>query len=187
MISPTEVIEVGDQLFVSVITTDVTTKSVTFQAGANWIDYWNEATVFTGGTTTAYPAALDHYPLFIKAGAIIPLDVKTTVTGHGDTTSAGKTTVLVYPRGKSSFTFHRPVGEGTTYGDVTIGADATAGIVTVTGTTAVSYRLRVKSFQAPTGVTGADTWSYDATNKILIIDKQGTTFSIAISGLEGYP
>ena len=43
---------------------------------------------------TTYAATLDHYPLFIKAGAIIPLDVKTAVTGHGDTTSAGKTTVL---------------------------------------------------------------------------------------------
>ena len=177
----------GDQLFVSVITTDVTTKSVTFPAGANWIDYWNEATVFTGGTTTTYTAALDHYPLFIKAGAIVPLDVKSAVTGHGDTTSAGKTTVLVYPRGNSSFTLHRPLGEGTTYSDVTIGADATAGTVTVTGTTTASYRLRVKSFQAPTAVTGADTWSYDATNKVVVVDKQGTTFSIVIAGLEGYP
>ena len=177
----------GDQLFVSVITTDVTTKSVTFPTGANWIDYWNEATVFTGGTTTTYTAALDRYPLFIKAGAIIPLDVTTAVTGHGDTTSAGKTTVLVYPRGKSSFTFHRPLGEGTMYSDVTIGADAATGTVTVTGTAATSYRLRVKSFQAPTGVTGADTWSYDATNKVVVVDKQGTTFSIVVAGLVGYP
>jgi alpha-glucosidase (family GH31 glycosyl hydrolase) len=177
----------GDQLFVSVITTDVTTKSVTFPTGANWIDYWNDATVFTGGTTTAYAAPLDHYPLFIKAGAIIPLDVKTAVTGHGDTTSAGKTTVLVYPRGKSSFIFHRPLGEGTTYSDVTIAADATTGAVSVNGAAAASYRLRIKSFQAPTGVTGADTWSYDATNKVVVVDKQGTTFSIVIAGLGGYP
>ena len=67
------------------------------------------------GTPPTYTAALDNYPLFIKAGAIIPLDVKTTVTGHGDTAAAGKSTVLVYLRGKSSFTFHRPLGEGTTY------------------------------------------------------------------------
>ena len=52
---------------------------------------------------------------------------------------------------------------------------------------AASYRLRVKSFQAPTGVTGADSWSYDATNKVVVVDKQGTTFSIVIAGLEGYP
>ena len=177
----------GDQLLVSVLTSDVTTKSVTFPTGTNWIDYWDEATVFTGGTTTTYTATLDHYPLFIKAGAIIPLDVKTAVTGHGDTTSAGKTTVLVYPRGKNSFTFHRPLGEGTTYADVTISADAMTGTLTVASSVAASYRLRVKSFQAPTGVAGADSWSYDATNKVVVVDKQGTTFSITIAGLDGYP
>lgn len=90
----------GDQVFASIITTDVTTKSVTFPTGSNWIDYWNEDTVYTGGSTTQYNAPLNQYPLFIKTGAIIPMDVKTAVTGHGDTTSAGKVTVLVYPKGQ---------------------------------------------------------------------------------------
>ena len=39
----------GHQLFTSIITTDVTTKSVTFPAGSSWIDYWNEDTVYAGG------------------------------------------------------------------------------------------------------------------------------------------
>jgi alpha-D-xyloside xylohydrolase len=176
----------GDQLFASIITTDVTTKSVTFPTGSNWIDYWNEDTVYTGGSTIQYSAPLARYPLFIKTGAIIPMDVKTAVTGHGDTTSAGKITVLVYPQGKSSFTFHRPLGEGTVYADVGIDVDASSGTVTVTGSTAASYRLRVKSLQAPTGVTGADAWSYDAANKVVVVDKQGTTFSVVINGLKGY-
>jgi alpha-D-xyloside xylohydrolase len=177
----------GDQFFASVITTDVTSKSVTFPTGSNWIDYWNEDTVYTGGSTTQYSVPLAQYPLFIKTGAIIPMDVKTAVTGHGDTTSAGKVTVLVYPQGQSNFTFHRPLGEGTTYTDVGIAADATSGTIAVTGSAAASYRLRVKSLQAPTGVTGADTWSYDTTNKVVVVDKQGTTFSVVIGGLKGYP
>jgi alpha-glucosidase (family GH31 glycosyl hydrolase) len=143
--------------------------------------------VYTGGTTTQYSAPLAQYPLFLKTGSIIPLDVKTAVTGHGDTTSAGKVTVLIYPQGKISFTFHRPLGEGTTYSDVGFDVDATSGTVTVTGASAVSYRLRVKSLQAPTGVTGADTWSYDATNKVVVVDKQGAAFSVVIGGLKGYP
>jgi alpha-D-xyloside xylohydrolase len=177
----------GDQLLAAVITTDVTTKSVSFPVGSNWIDYWNEDTVYTGGTTTQYSAPLAQYPLFIKTGAIIPMDVKTPVTGHGDTTSSGKITVLVYPQGKSSFTFHRPLDEGTAYEDVGINVDATSGMLTVSGATSASYRLRVKSMQAPTGVTGADTWSYDVTKKVVVIDKQGTTFSIVVNGLTGYP
>jgi alpha-glucosidase (family GH31 glycosyl hydrolase) len=89
----------GDQLLASIITTDVTTKSVTFPTGPGWIDYWNEDTVYAGGSTTQYNAPLAQYPLFIRTGAIIPMNVKIAVTGHGDTTSAGKVTVLVYPEG----------------------------------------------------------------------------------------
>ena len=177
----------GDQIFVSVITTDVTTKSVSFPAGSSWIDYWNENTVYAGGSTTQYNAPLAQYPIFIKAGAIIPLDVKTAITGHGDTTSAGKTTLAIYPQAKSSFTFHRPTGEGTAYADAVIGVDASSGAITVTGSVAAAYRLRVKSMQAPTGVTGADAWSYDATNKVVVIDKQGAAFTITVVGLKGYP
>ncbi len=177
----------GDELLASVITTDVTTKSVAFPAGASWIDYWNEDMVYAGGTTMSYSAPLARYPLFIKAGSIIPLDVKTGVTGHGDATSAGKSTIAIYPRGKSTFTFHRPLGEGTTYTDAVLDADANAGTVTVTGAAAAPYRLRVKSLQAPTTVTGADTWSYDAASKMVVADKQGATFTIVIAGLKGYP
>ena len=57
----------------------------------------------------------------------------------------------------------------------------------MTGAAAASYRLRVKSLQAPTGVTGADTWSYDAASKVVVADKQGATFTIVITGLKGYP
>jgi alpha-glucosidase (family GH31 glycosyl hydrolase) len=177
----------GQQLFASVITTDVTTKTVSFPAGSSWIDYWNENTVYAGGSTTTYSAPLAQYPLFIQAGAIIPMDVKTSVTGHGDTTSAGKTTLAIYPRGVSSFTFHRPLGDGTAYSDVRIDVDATSGAIAVTGSVAAAYRLRVKSLQAPTGVTGADAWSYDAVHKIVVADKQGTGFTVVVNGLKGYP
>jgi alpha-glucosidase (family GH31 glycosyl hydrolase) len=179
--------QLGDQLFASVITTDVTSKTVTFPAGSSWIDYWNEDVAYPGGSSMPYDAPLDRYPLFIKAGAIIPLDVRTAVAGHGDATSAGKTTVLVYPQGKSTFTFHRPLGEGTAYTDVVIDADAATGTVTLAGATQASYRLRVKSFQAPTSVTGADAWSYDAVHKVVVADKQGTTFTVVVGGLKAYP
>jgi alpha-glucosidase (family GH31 glycosyl hydrolase) len=177
----------GDQLFVSVITTDVTTKSVTFPTGSSFIDYWDESKVYAGGSTLTYSAPLAAYPLFIKAGAIIPLDVKTSVTGHGDASSAGKVSVLIYPHGKSSFLFHRPLGEGITYEDSLIAMDASSGTLSVSGTSAASYRFRVKSMQAPSSVTGADSWSYDAKSQVVIADKSGARFALAIAGLKAYP
>jgi hypothetical protein len=59
--------------------------------------------------------------------------------------------------------------------------------VTVTGSVSASYRLRVKSLQPPTSVTGADAWSYDTVDKVIIADKQGAAFSLMIAGLKGYP
>ena len=56
----------------------------------------------------------------------------------------------------------------------------------MSGTAPAAYRLRVKSLQAPTAVTGADTWSYDATAKVVVADKQGAAFTLAIAGLGGY-
>ena len=176
----------GDQLFASVITSDVTTKTVKLPAGDKWIDYWNEDTTYAGGTTMSYAAPLDQYPLFIRAGAVIPLDVKTSVAGHGDATSAGKVTLAVYPSGQSSFLFHRPTGEGTAYTDVTVAVDANAGTVQINGAAGAAYRLRIKSLKAPTAVTGADSWSYDAAAKVVIADKQSATFTVAVTGLEGY-
>ncbi|MES1164279.1 MAG: hypothetical protein ABUR63_00860, partial [Verrucomicrobiota bacterium] len=94
--------------------------------------------------------------------------------------------LLVYPSGSSTFTFHRPTGEGVAYTDATVAVDAAAGTVAVSGTVAAAYRLRVKSLRAPTGVTGADTWSYDAAAKVVIADKQGAAFTLTIAGLAGY-
>lgn len=178
--------KLGEEIFVSVLTTDTTSKTVDFPAGAKWIDYWNEGTVYNGGTSSSYNAPLDKYPVFIKAGAIIPMNVKNSVTGHGDFASSGKTTLAIYPYGQTGFTFHRPTGEGTAYSNVTINVDESAGTIGISGSISNSYRLRVKSFTAPSAVSGADGWSYDATGKYVIIDKQGTSFQITVNGLSGY-
>jgi hypothetical protein len=52
---------------------------------------------------------------------------------------------------------------------------------------AKTYRLKVRSMQESTGVTRADAWSYDATSKVGVEDKQGAAFTIVVAGLKGYP
>ena len=49
----------------------------------------------------------EHYPLFIKSGAIIPLNVDDSVTGHGSDSSKDYITFLIYPNGLSSFQFNK--------------------------------------------------------------------------------
>jgi hypothetical protein len=181
--------KVGEEIFTSIIVTDGSdnaTKPVLFPAGARWIDYWNEDQVYEGGTSINYTVPLSRFPIFIKTGAIIPMNVRNNVTGHGDATSEGKITLQIYPAGENSFTFNRPMGHGTDWSGVQINVSEANGSVQVQGSQAASYRLRVKSFTQPSLVSGADSWHYDADKKTIIIDKQGGTFTINIQGLTGY-
>jgi hypothetical protein len=178
--------KLGEEIFVSVLDSDALSKMVTFPAGAEWIDYWDEARVFEGACSAGYDVPLDRYPIFFETGAVIPMNVTTNVTGHGDATVAGKTTLLVFPAGTTSFTFHRPLGDGTAYEDVQIHVDESRGTITVDGGSTTDYVLRVKSFSAPGSVTGADSWTYDAAGEYVIADRRGQGFMITIDGLRGY-
>ena len=60
----------GDSLLVApVLSSD--TRQVYLPAGT-WIDWWTGET-YTGGKSMSYPAPLDRLPLFVKAGAIVPM------------------------------------------------------------------------------------------------------------------
>jgi hypothetical protein len=179
--------KLGDQIFVSILTEDKTTKTVEFPKKDWWIDYWNEEDIYQGGTSIEeYDVPLEKFPIFIKAGAIIPLDVETDVCGHGDAASAGKITLLIYPAGLSDFRFHKPTGEGTAYEDINIDVDEIAGRISIDGTSTRNYLLRIKSFTEPASVTGADNWAYDTVKKVVLISKTGIDFTIRINGLQGY-
>jgi alpha-glucosidase (family GH31 glycosyl hydrolase) len=61
-----------------------------------------------GQTLAAYDSTdLARLPLFVRAGAIVPLEVSDDVNALGTAASAGKLTVLVYPdTAASSFKLH---------------------------------------------------------------------------------
>ncbi|GAB2630278.1 hypothetical protein GCM10009743_00880 [Kribbella swartbergensis] len=70
-----------------------------------WIDYWT-GRVYQGPTTVnGYHAPLDTLPLFVKAGAVVPMwkaGINTAAEqGFGD-----RITVDIYPEGKSSFSLY---------------------------------------------------------------------------------
>ena len=176
----------GDQLFVALITDSVTRRDVTLPNDSDWIDYWDETQLYSAGTNLTAAAPLDTVPLYIRAGAIIPMNVSTNLTGHGDATSAGQETIAVYPCGSSTCTYHRALGDGIEYTNVVISMNESAGTLSVAGGKTADYRFRIKSFSKPYSVSGVDSWHYDAANQYLIADKTGNTFTLAIAGLQGY-
>lgn len=176
----------GEELFVSPVVTEDLYKQVYFPEDGYWIDYWNEDMVFSPDSEEIVSCPIGEIPLYIKAGAIIPMNVKNKVTHHGDAFSKGKQTILIYPYENSSFTFHKPVGEGVDYTDVEIDVDEKNGEITVDGENQENYRLRIKSFSKPEAVENADSWKYCEKMKYVIIDKKGDRFTVKIDGLDGY-
>ena len=147
--------------------------------------------------------SLETYPIFIRAGAIIPtngsicrfcqtahggvfgLPLTSNLIGHEKT---DRITLNVYPWGQSSFTFHRPLDDGIGFEDVMVTVDESSGTISVNAPTSQSYRLRVKSFMVPSSVEGVSStnWQYDDTNQYVLIDVSGTDFTIIINNLGGY-
>ena len=65
----------GSEVLVApVMHEDADSRRIVFPEGSKWIDYHNSAHVIEGGTVIgAYPAPLGVLPMFVKAGAFIPL------------------------------------------------------------------------------------------------------------------
>ena len=95
----------GDNLFVAAIYQDDVSRTITFPEGS-WIYYWDEDDIHEGGTTAALDYSIDKYPLFIRSGAIIPMNVDDSITGHGSDSSKNYLTLLIYPDGSSSYRYY---------------------------------------------------------------------------------
>lgn len=116
--------KLGDEIFVAYVTQPgVTVLPITLPAG-DWIDYWNDAQVYDGRSTIHHPVPLGREPIFVRSGAIVPMQVSRDYTGHGTRASSGSLTVLVYPSGTSSFSY-RDAGNWVTFTSSLVGTTLT--------------------------------------------------------------
>jgi len=120
----------GDQFLVAPIYKDQLANTVTLPEG-NWRYFFNDQEVIRGPVTFEREFPLDEYPVYIREGAIVPMDIKRDYTGIGSKDSEGYLTLLVYPEGKSLFTVQHPDKSGNTMISVNDGAEKT--IVSLTG------------------------------------------------------
>ena len=93
-----------DVLVAPVMTQGTTERLVYFPKGSTWMDLSNPNTRYQGGETAMYPAPLGVLPLFVRAGAFIPMaDYKMQNTGDY---RADRFTVNYYPEfgSKSEYT-----------------------------------------------------------------------------------
>ncbi len=102
---------VGNQLLVAPLINPENYRKVYLPEG-RWIDFWDNEKIYEGKQTINWVSTEEagnfSFPLFIKEGAIIPLEVENNVTGFGWKESKGYTTLAVWPEleGKSEFTLN---------------------------------------------------------------------------------
>lgn len=155
----------GEYLFTKAITSPDHTVSFHLPEQGTWIDFWSNKR-YEGGSYITQTYSLQKFPLFIKSGAIIPLRIKNGYTplgdsSLGDSSLAGKQTVLIYPGGQSTYRFHRPKGAGTNYQDIIISYNEEKHQLKVEGNAVLPYVFLIKGVQKPKKIIGADNWSFD--------------------------
>ena len=101
----------GDNFLVAPIYKDELVNEVTLPKG-KWRYFFDDNEVIDGPITFKKSFPLEEFPVYIREGSIIPMDIKRSYTGFGDKSSEGYLTFLIYPDEENSFTVHLPDKSG---------------------------------------------------------------------------
>jgi len=102
----------GEWLLVAPVYQDANVRDDIYLPAGKWIDYW-DGTVFNGPIVlNSYAAPLDKLPVFVKAGAIIPMYPEMLFDREKP---KDPVTFDVYPFGKSSFSLYEDDGTTQAY------------------------------------------------------------------------
>lgn len=103
----------GENFLVAPIYKDQLKNKITLPEG-KWRYLFNDQEVIDGPVTFEREFLLDEYPVYIREGAIVPMNITRDYTGIGDQNSEKFLTFLIYPDRKSEFTVYHPDKSGRT-------------------------------------------------------------------------
>lgn len=162
----------GDDFFVAPMYTPMSWRQVHLPEGT-WRYFYEDDVTLQGPTLVQQDFPMEEFPVYIRDGAIIPMNIERDYTGIGEREWEGHVTWNCYPKGKSSFTLHHPDGKGET--TLTVSAQGAQTTFEFTGRR-TPHVLRVFSEGAPQSVSldrkpleEGEKWRYDAEDKRLII------------------
>ena len=160
--------QLGDAFLVAPLLDASGKRTVALPAGARWYDWWTTATA-EGGTSVSADFAADRQrlPLWVREGAIVPVDIDDALLGLGTPESKGARTILAWPSATpTSFEVLEADGKRLT---VELAALATGWSVKLSAVTAPVI-LRVRADIPPVEVQGeALTTTYDAVTHTSIV------------------
>jgi alpha-glucosidase (family GH31 glycosyl hydrolase) len=103
----------GDNFLIAPIYCDNIMSEVNLPAG-KWRYFFDDKDLIQGPLTFKREFQMNEYPVYIREGAIIPLDIKRDYTGIGNNDSGGYLTLLLYPQDINEFTVYHPDKSGST-------------------------------------------------------------------------
>ncbi|MER6120751.1 NPCBM/NEW2 domain-containing protein [Streptomyces sp. NPDC001743] len=98
----------GEDFLVAPVYRDSTERDGIYLPKGTWTDYWSGRTYEGPVTVDDYSAPLDTLPLFVRAGAAVPM--WPGIRSYKDRTAASPLAWDVYPQGRSSFTLYEDDG-----------------------------------------------------------------------------
>lgn len=161
----------GDDFLVAPIYQDNLRNSVTLPPG-RWHYFFNPAVVIQGKTTFEQDFPLDEYPVFVRSGAIVPMQIERDYTGIGSNADSDYLTWLIFPGADNHFTVHHPDLTGSSSIKMT---HSSGRIDLVLNGTTKPYLLRVHMSEAPSSLTfnqqilSSDAFSFDTEKQQLIV------------------
>lgn len=103
----------GDDFLVAPIYIDSKIREVSLPKG-QWRYFFDDTELIQGGQTIEREFAMDEFPVYVKEGAIIPMNIERNYTNIGDIYSKGFITIMIYPKEENSFTFYHTDTKGKT-------------------------------------------------------------------------
>ncbi len=162
----------GDYFLVAPIVKDSNTKKVNFPKG-EWRYFFNDSILVKGEVSIERDYPMDEFPVYVKEGAIIPLNVINGYTHLGDTASKGFITLLIYPHKTNEFVYYHT----NTKGKTTIRYEQKKGILNISlSDKTIEHILSINSDISPVKIRldnkellKGKFWNYDSVkNKIRI-------------------
>ena len=97
----------GEWFLVAPVYEDSPVRSDIYLPAGKWIDYWDGTEIYGPTVVNNYAAPLDKLPLFVRAGAIVPMYPEML---HDRDKPKDPVTIDVYPAGKTSFNLYEDDG-----------------------------------------------------------------------------
>ena len=174
----------GDDFLIAPIYKDQLSNQVNLPKG-KWRYFFDDDEVVRGPKKFERDFPLDEFPVYIREGAIVPMDIKRDYTGIGDENSDGFFTILIYPYGNSSFNlYHTNIDDCT----VISASDGKEKLVVGIEGKPIPHILNIKMSAKPKKVeldgvslTENEDYRYDHAKKRLIVtskDKNSGQYAI---------